>query len=238
MPVGVLMHSHGSGRTVRAATGHGGRLRGTRRNSPWYPRPSRAQEQESTVEYTRLGLSGLKVSRIALGCMSFGDTSRGFNEWALDDEAAEPIFRQAMDLGDHVLGHRERIRLRHLGGDRRASRQEVQPAGRRRLGNEGLLPDAPRARRVGAVAQGDPGADRRIPDPAGHRLRRPLPDPPLRRGHAGRGDDGGAPRRGQGRQGAVTWGPRPCGPGSSQRCSTSRTCTGGRGSSPCRTSTA
>ncbi len=51
------------------------------------------------MEYPRLGTSGLKVSRIALGCMSFGDTSRGFNEWALDDEAAEPIFRQAMELG-------------------------------------------------------------------------------------------------------------------------------------------
>jgi len=51
------------------------------------------------MEYTRLGTSGLKVSRIALGCMSFGDTSRGFNEWALDDEAAEPIFRQAVELG-------------------------------------------------------------------------------------------------------------------------------------------
>jgi len=51
------------------------------------------------MQYTRLGTSGLTVSRIALGCMSFGDTSRGFNEWALDDEAAEPIFRQAVDLG-------------------------------------------------------------------------------------------------------------------------------------------
>ena len=51
------------------------------------------------MEYTRLGSSGLKVSRIALGCMSFGDTSRGFSEWALDDEAAEPIFRQAVELG-------------------------------------------------------------------------------------------------------------------------------------------
>jgi 1-deoxyxylulose-5-phosphate synthase len=51
------------------------------------------------MRYTRLGGSGLKVSRIALGCMSFGDTSRGFNEWALDDEAAEPIFRQAVELG-------------------------------------------------------------------------------------------------------------------------------------------
>jgi len=51
------------------------------------------------MEYTRLGQSGLKVSRIALGCMSFGDTSRGFNEWALDDAGAEPIFRQALELG-------------------------------------------------------------------------------------------------------------------------------------------
>ncbi len=51
------------------------------------------------MEYTRLGNSGLKVSRIALGCMSFGDTSRGFSEWALDDAAAEPIFRQAVELG-------------------------------------------------------------------------------------------------------------------------------------------
>ncbi len=51
------------------------------------------------MEYTRLGSSGLTVSRIALGCMSFGDTSRGFNEWALDDDAAEPVFRQAVEQG-------------------------------------------------------------------------------------------------------------------------------------------
>jgi len=51
------------------------------------------------MQYTRLGSSGLKISRIALGCMSFGDTSRGFNEWALNDDAAEPIFRQAVELG-------------------------------------------------------------------------------------------------------------------------------------------
>jgi 1-deoxyxylulose-5-phosphate synthase len=51
------------------------------------------------MEYTRLGDSGLKVSRIALGCMSFGDTSRGFSSWALDDDAAAPIFRQAVEAG-------------------------------------------------------------------------------------------------------------------------------------------
>ncbi|WBB67727.1 aldo/keto reductase [Micromonospora sp. WMMD812] len=50
------------------------------------------------MEYTRLGASGLKISRIALGCMSFG-TPSDFAPWTLDDEAAEPVFRQALDLG-------------------------------------------------------------------------------------------------------------------------------------------
>ncbi|HEY3904074.1 MAG TPA: aldo/keto reductase [Streptosporangiaceae bacterium] len=51
------------------------------------------------MHYTTLGNSGLKISRIALGCMSFGDASRGHNLWVLDDEAAEPLFRQAVELG-------------------------------------------------------------------------------------------------------------------------------------------
>jgi aryl-alcohol dehydrogenase-like predicted oxidoreductase len=51
------------------------------------------------MQYTTLGRSGLKISRIALGCMSFGDTTRGFNEWALGDDEAEPLFRQAVELG-------------------------------------------------------------------------------------------------------------------------------------------
>jgi aryl-alcohol dehydrogenase-like predicted oxidoreductase len=50
------------------------------------------------VEYTRLGSSGLKVSRIALGCMSFGDPTKRL-DWSLDDDAAEPLFRQAVELG-------------------------------------------------------------------------------------------------------------------------------------------
>jgi aryl-alcohol dehydrogenase-like predicted oxidoreductase len=51
------------------------------------------------MEYTRLGGTGLTVSRIALGCMSYGDTSRGFNEWSLDEESSQPFFRQAVELG-------------------------------------------------------------------------------------------------------------------------------------------
>ena len=50
------------------------------------------------MEYTRLGNSGLKVSRIALGCMSFADGGRQ-GAWALDARGAEPLFRQAVELG-------------------------------------------------------------------------------------------------------------------------------------------
>jgi 1-deoxyxylulose-5-phosphate synthase len=46
------------------------------------------------MKYTRPGASGLKISRIALGCMSFGTPSE-WTPWTLDDDAAEPIFRQS-----------------------------------------------------------------------------------------------------------------------------------------------
>jgi len=50
------------------------------------------------MEYSHLGNSGLRISRIALGCMSFGDPSKRMG-WSLEDDAAEPIFRQAVELG-------------------------------------------------------------------------------------------------------------------------------------------
>ncbi len=52
------------------------------------------------MEYTRLGSTGLKISRLALGCMSYGDpaTARA-HEWALADEEAQPFFQQAIELG-------------------------------------------------------------------------------------------------------------------------------------------
>ncbi|GAA5185989.1 aldo/keto reductase [Rugosimonospora acidiphila] len=50
------------------------------------------------MDYTRLGTSGLRVSRIALGCMSFGTPSESM-PWTLDDDAAAPLFQQALELG-------------------------------------------------------------------------------------------------------------------------------------------
>ena len=51
------------------------------------------------MEYTRLGLSGLKVSRVGLGCMSYGRAATGLHQWTLDEDAAAPFFRQAVELG-------------------------------------------------------------------------------------------------------------------------------------------
>jgi aryl-alcohol dehydrogenase-like predicted oxidoreductase len=50
------------------------------------------------MEYTHLGSTGLRISRITLGCMSFGD-GNAQQRWTLDADAAEPIFRRAVDLG-------------------------------------------------------------------------------------------------------------------------------------------
>ncbi len=47
----------------------------------------------------RLGRSGLEVSRVVLGCMSFGDPARGTHEWALGPDEARPIIRQALEAG-------------------------------------------------------------------------------------------------------------------------------------------
>jgi aryl-alcohol dehydrogenase-like predicted oxidoreductase len=52
------------------------------------------------MDLTRLGASGLKISRLALGCMSYGDpTTERAHEWALADDVAQPFFRQAIELG-------------------------------------------------------------------------------------------------------------------------------------------
>src|ERR1041385_1125342 len=49
------------------------------------------------MEYTRLGGTGLQVSRICLGMMSYGDPA--LRPWALEEDAAEPFVRRAADAG-------------------------------------------------------------------------------------------------------------------------------------------
>ncbi|MBV9060675.1 MAG: aldo/keto reductase [Pseudonocardiales bacterium] len=51
------------------------------------------------MDYVALGTTGLQVSRICLGCMSYGEPGRGAHPWSLGPEAAAPFFRQALDAG-------------------------------------------------------------------------------------------------------------------------------------------
>ncbi len=51
------------------------------------------------MDYVKLGRSGLEVSRICLGCMSYGVSERGTHRWTLNEEQAEPFIRQALELG-------------------------------------------------------------------------------------------------------------------------------------------
>jgi len=51
------------------------------------------------MDYVRLGSTGLKVSRLALGCMTFGEPSRGTHAWTLNEERSRPLLLQALDLG-------------------------------------------------------------------------------------------------------------------------------------------
>jgi aryl-alcohol dehydrogenase-like predicted oxidoreductase len=51
------------------------------------------------MQYVKLGSTGLDVSRICLGCMTYGLPDRGTHEWTLDEEASRPLFRQALEAG-------------------------------------------------------------------------------------------------------------------------------------------
>ena len=51
------------------------------------------------MEYVKLGSTGLEVSRICLGCMSYGEPDRGSHPWSLDEEASRPFIQRALELG-------------------------------------------------------------------------------------------------------------------------------------------
>ncbi|WP_122816159.1 aldo/keto reductase [Nocardioides pantholopis] len=55
------------------------------------------------MRYARLGSTGLEVSVLSLGCMSWGDPGKGWHPWILDEEAARPIVRAAYEAGINVV---------------------------------------------------------------------------------------------------------------------------------------
>jgi aryl-alcohol dehydrogenase-like predicted oxidoreductase len=55
------------------------------------------------MEYTNLGNTGLKVSRLCLGCMSFGEPDRGTHSWTLGERESRPLLEQALAAGINFL---------------------------------------------------------------------------------------------------------------------------------------
>ncbi|WP_027108517.1 aldo/keto reductase [Lacticigenium naphthae] len=51
------------------------------------------------MEYTRLGNTGLEVSKICLGGMSFGDPNKWIHSWVLDEEQSRKIIKKSLDMG-------------------------------------------------------------------------------------------------------------------------------------------
>ena len=51
------------------------------------------------MQYIKLGHTGLDVSPVGIGCMGFGDPSRGHPAWALGEEGSRPIIRHAIEAG-------------------------------------------------------------------------------------------------------------------------------------------
>ena len=131
------------------------------------------------MELVNLGRAGVKVSRICLGCMTYG-TSK-WRPWVLDEEASRPFFRRAWEAGINFFdtadmysdGASEEV----LG---RALRELSIPREQVVVATKVFNPMGPGAERTRPVEQAHPPRHRRQPEAAPARLRRPLPDPPLR----------------------------------------------------------
>jgi hypothetical protein len=185
-------------------------------------------------EYVNLGTSGLRVSRVCLGMMGFGNEQRpALGHRRGRGGAHRPGRRRGRG---HLLRHR-----RHLFGG--ASEVATGKAGPKFLSRDEaviatkvFMPVTPGENGGGLsrkhILSGIDASLERL----GHGLRRPVPDPPLGSPDAHRGDHGacttscGPARR-------ATSGPAACSRGSSPRRSTRPRRTAGPSSSPCRTTT-
>src|ERR671923_465992 len=57
------------------------------------------ERKEDLMEYTKLGNTGMDVSRICLGCMGFGDAEHWVHKWVLNEDNSRPVIKKALELG-------------------------------------------------------------------------------------------------------------------------------------------
>lgn len=71
------------------------------------------------MQYVELGTSDLKVSRICMGCMGFGDAKNGQHSWTIDEEHSREIIRRGLELGvnffDTAIGYQSGTSEQYLG---------------------------------------------------------------------------------------------------------------------------
>ena len=176
----------------------------------------RRKNREASLQYVRYGSSGIKVSRLCFGCMSFGDPA--WHEWVLDDKASRPFFKAALEKGINYFdtadlyshGESEAVTGRAL--KEMARRDEVV------IATKVCRPMGPGPEPAGPVAQAHHGIDRCVAEAAADRLCRPLCDPSATTT---------APAWKRRWRRCMTWSRRArrsisgrhrCGPGSSPRC--------------------
>jgi aryl-alcohol dehydrogenase-like predicted oxidoreductase len=145
------------------------------------------------MEYTKLGRTGLDVSRICLGCMSYGGGNLGNHAWSLPEEESRRFIKKALEAGinffdtanRYSLGNSEEILGRAIKDF--ARRDEVVIAtkvyGRMRPGPNGA-----------GLSRKAIFTDRQQPASARYGLCRPLSNPSFRPRHADRGDARSAAR--------------------------------------------
>ena len=97
------------------------------------------------MKYVKLGSTGLDVSPICLGCMSYGVPDRGAPRWTLDEDAEPPFIQRAVEAGINFFDTANVVLRRHERGDRRAGSQRLRPPRRDRARHQGARRDAPRA---------------------------------------------------------------------------------------------
>ncbi len=93
------------------------------------------------MEFVRFGKTGMKVSKLCLGCMTYGSSK--WRDWVLDEEASRPFIRQALERGDQLLRHGRYLFGGRQRGSPRPGDQGIRQARRSRDRDQGVQPMGP-----------------------------------------------------------------------------------------------
>ena len=115
----IMFLEHSAEHPSRGRRAGAGRPRAMGRRRARQKARGALREGETTVDYTQLGTTDLKVSRICLGCMGFGDPTAGQHSWTVGEDETRTIVKHAIDLGvnffDTAIGYQGGTSEAYLG---------------------------------------------------------------------------------------------------------------------------